>query len=157
MGAAEGRAFVGDFGAGQALSDEQHALLVPLIPAAEPGGRPRSTDMRRLLDGLFHLVRTGCRSRHLPPPPAFPPRRTVDGYTRGFADAGVREAIRHHLVTMPREQGGREPSPGAATVDTRSVRTTEKGAARRSLPSGQPKTGPGGCRQEGRGHEAARR
>ncbi len=71
---------VGDFGAGQALSDEQYALLVPLIPAAKPGGRPRTTDMRRLLDGLFYLVRTGCQWRHLPPPPAFPPWRTVYGY-----------------------------------------------------------------------------
>src|SRR4029079_2791568 len=71
-------------GAGQALSDEQYALLVPLIPPARPGGRPRTTDMRRLLDGLLYLVRTGCRWRRLPPPPAFPPWRTVHGYTRAF-------------------------------------------------------------------------
>ena len=56
MWTAQSRAFVGDFGAGQALSDEQYALLVPLIPPAEPGGRPRAADMRRLLDGLFYLV-----------------------------------------------------------------------------------------------------
>src|SRR3712207_7203895 len=30
-----------------------------------------TTDMRRLLDGLFYVVRTGCQWRHLPPPPAF--------------------------------------------------------------------------------------
>ena len=46
---------------------------------------------------------------------------------RAFADAGVWEGIRHHLVVMPRERDGREPSPSAAIVDTRSVRTTEKG------------------------------
>ena len=68
MWTAESRAFVGDFGAGQALSDEQYALLAPMIPPAKPGGRPRTTDMRRLLDGLFYLVRTGCQWRHLPPP-----------------------------------------------------------------------------------------
>src|SRR3954468_6188958 len=89
MWTAESRAYVGDFGAGQALSDEQYALLAPLIPPAKPGGRPRTTDMRRLLDGLFHLVRTGCQWRHPPPPPAFPPWRTVHGYMRAFADAGV--------------------------------------------------------------------
>src|SRR3954451_17167474 len=127
MWTAESRALVGDFGAGQALSDEQYALLVPLIPAAKPGGRPRTTDMRRLLDGLFYLVRTGCPLRHLPPPPAFPPWRTVYGYMRDFADAGVWESIRHHLVLMLREREGREPSPSAAIVDTRSVKTTEKG------------------------------
>ena len=72
MWTAESRAPVGDFGAGQALSDEQYALLVPLIPPAKPGGRPRTTDMRRLLDGLFYLVRTGCpwRLRRRPRPSA---------------------------------------------------------------------------------------
>jgi putative transposase len=114
MWTAENRAFVGDFGAGQALSDEQYALLAPLIPPAKPGGRPRTTDMRRLLDGLFYLVRTGCQWRHLPPPPIFPPWRTVYEYMRAFASAGVWEAIRHHLVVMLREREGREPSPSAA-------------------------------------------
>src|SRR3954464_4770585 len=130
MWTAENRALVGDFGAGQALSDEQYALLVPMIPPAKPGGRPRTTGMRRLLDGLFYLVRTGCRWRHPPPPPAFPPWRTIHGYVRDFASAGVREAIRHHLVLRPREQEGREPSPTAAIVDTQSVETTGKGAPR---------------------------
>src|SRR5689334_8207065 len=86
--------------------------------------------MRRLLDGLFYLVRTGCQWRHLPPPPAFPPWRTIYGYMRGFADAGVWESIRHHLVLMLREREGREPSPTAAIVDTQSVKTTERGGPR---------------------------
>src|SRR6476619_5292337 len=91
MWTVQSRAFVGDFGAGQALSDEQYALLVPLIPPAKPGGRPRTT------------------------------------YMRAFADAGVWESIRHHLVVMLREREGKEPSPSAVIVDTRSVKTTEKG------------------------------
>src|SRR3954451_2409199 len=126
MWTAETRALGGDFGAGQALSDEQYALLVPMIPPAKPGGRLRTTDMRRLLDGLFYLVRTGCQCRHLPTPPAFPPWRTIYGYMRAFASAGVWEAIRHHLVVMLRERDGREPSPTAAIVDTQSVKTAEK-------------------------------
>ena len=145
MWTAESRALVGDFGAGQALSDEQYRLLEPLIPPAKPGGRPRTTDMRRLLDGLFHLVRTGCQWRHLPPPPAFPPWRTVYGYMRAFAEAGVWESIRHHLVVMLRERDGKEPSPSAAIVDTRSVKTTEKGASRL------------GRGEEGQGPQAPRR
>ena len=130
MWTAEDRALVGDFGAGQALSDEQYRLLEPLIPPPKSGGRPRTTDMRRLLDGLFYLVRTGCQWRHLPPSPAFPPWRTIYGYMRDFASAGLRETIRHHLVVMLREQEGREPSPTAAIVDTQSVKTIESGGPR---------------------------
>ena len=141
MWTAESRAFVGDFGAGQALSEEQYALLEPLIPPAKPGGRPRTTDMRRLLDGLFYLVRTGCQWRHLPPPPAFPPWRTVYGYMRAFDGAGVGESIRHHLVVMLREREGREPSPTAAIVDTQSVKTTEKGGLAATTPPRRSRAG----------------
>jgi putative transposase len=158
MWTAESRALVGDFGAGQALSDEQYALLAPMIPPAKPGGRPRTTDMRRLLDGLFYLVRTGCQWRHLPPPPAFPPWRTIYGYMRDFASAGVWEAIRHHLVVMLREQEGREPSPTAAIVDTQSVKTTEKGgpAAEPALRPAEGWTGGTRPRRSGAGSATSR-
>jgi putative transposase len=126
----EDRALVGDFGAGQALSDEQYGLVEPLIPPAKSGGRPRTTDMRRLLDGLFYLLRTGCQWRHLPPPPAFPPWQTVCGYFRAFLRAGVWESMRHHLVALLREREGREASPTAAIIDTQSVKTTEQGGPR---------------------------
>jgi transposase len=124
------RALVGDFGSGQALTDDQFRLLEPLIPPAKPGGRPRTTDPRNLLDGLFYLVRTGCQWRHLPPPPAFPPWPTVYGYMRAFLRDGVWESIRHHLVVMLREGAGREASPTAAVIDTQSVKTTESGGPR---------------------------
>jgi putative transposase len=122
----EDRALAGDYGCGQALSDDQYRLLEPLIPPPKPGGRPRTTDMRRMLDGLFYVVRTGCQWRHLPPPPAFPPWRTVYGYFRDFIEVGVWESMRHHLLTMVREQSGRDPSPSVAIIDTQSVKTTEK-------------------------------
>ena len=138
----EDRALVGEFGCGQALSDDQYRLLVPLIPPPKPGGRPRTTDMRRMLDGLFYVVRTGCQWRHLPPPPAFPPWQTVYGYFRTFLEAGVWETIRHYLVMTLRESEGREASPTVAIIDTQSVKTTEKGAPRLR------------CRQEGQGPQA---
>ena len=83
----EDRALVGDFGSGQALSDDQYRRIKPFLPPAKPGGRPRTTDMRRLLDGLFYVVRTGCQWRHVPPPPAFPPWQTIYGYFRAFLTA----------------------------------------------------------------------
>ncbi|WP_282187137.1 IS5 family transposase [Azospirillum sp. TSA6c] len=94
------------------MSDDQYRLIEPLIPSAKPGGRPRSTDMRRLLDALFYMVRTGCQWRHLPPPPAFPPWPTVCRDFRAFLEAGVWDALRHHLVVMLRAGRPRSNSFG---------------------------------------------
>ncbi len=124
------RALVGASGSGKALTDDQFRVLEPLIPSAKPGGRPRTTDIRNLLDGLFYLVRTGCQWRHLPPPPDFPPWPTVYGYMRASLRDGVWESIRHHLMAMLREGAGREASPTAAVIDTQSVKTAESGGPR---------------------------
>src|SRR4028119_2525764 len=134
MWTGEDRVLVGDFRSGQALTDDQFRLLEPFIPPAKPGGRPRTAGVRRLLDGLFYLVRTGCQWRHLPPPPAFPPWPTVYRYFRAFLASGVWENLRHHLVLMLREGEGREVSPTAAIIDTQSVKTTEKGDRAAGMP-----------------------
>ena len=57
----EDHALAGDYGSGQRLTDDQWRLLQPLIPPTRPGGRPRTTDMRCLLDSVFYLLRTGCQ------------------------------------------------------------------------------------------------
>jgi hypothetical protein len=50
-------AFRRNFGYGQTLTDDQFRLLEPLIPPAKPGGRPRSTAIRNLLDVLSRAHR----------------------------------------------------------------------------------------------------
>jgi transposase len=42
------------------LTDAQWERLEPLIPAAKPGGRPRTMDMRAAMNAIFYLLRTGC-------------------------------------------------------------------------------------------------
>jgi putative transposase len=59
------------------LTDEQWALVEPLIPVY-PGGRPRKTPMREVVNAIFYVLRTGCPWRFLPKD--FPPKSTVWGY-----------------------------------------------------------------------------
>ncbi len=48
------------------LTDQEWARLSPLIPPAKEGGRPRTTDMRDVLNAIFYVDRTGCQWRALP-------------------------------------------------------------------------------------------
>jgi len=110
------------------LTDEQWAHLEPLIPPADPGGRPRKTDMRAAMNAIFFLLRTGCPWRYLPRG-TFPPRSTVYNIFRKFQREGVWEAIWVQLLFALREQAGREASPTAAVIDSQSLRSAEKGGA----------------------------
>src|ERR1700722_2603563 len=109
------------------LTDAQWAHLEPLIPPADPGGRPRKTDMRAAMNAIFYLLRTGCPWRYLPREP-FPPRSTVYNIFRKFQREGAWEAIWAELLFALREQAGREASPTAAIIDSQSLKSAEKGA-----------------------------
>ncbi len=60
------------------LTNEEWALLEPMVPPARPGGRPRSTDMREVINAIFYIGSTGCQWRAQPSD--FPPMMTVQGY-----------------------------------------------------------------------------
>ena len=42
------------------LTDQQWAIIEPLIPPAKDGGRPRTTDMREVVNTCLYILRTGC-------------------------------------------------------------------------------------------------
>ncbi len=111
------------------LTDAQWARLEPLIPPADPGGRPRKTDMRAAMNAIFYLLRTGCPWRYLPRG-TFPPRSTVYNIFRKFQREGVWDAIWAELLMALREQTGREASPTAAIIDSQSLKSAEKGGAK---------------------------
>jgi transposase len=109
------------------LTEAEWSRLEPLIPAAKPGGRPRTTDMRAAMNAILYLLRTGCPWRYLPHD-GFPPRSTVYNIFRGFQRDGVWEAIWAELHIELRLATGREASPSAAVLDSQSVKSAEKGA-----------------------------
>jgi putative transposase len=57
------------------LTDAEWALLAPLLPAAKPGGRPRSVEPREIVNASSSWLRGGVAWRALPHD--FPPCKTV--------------------------------------------------------------------------------
>jgi putative transposase len=91
-----------------------------------PGGRPRSVDLREILNALFYRERTGCAWEMLPHD--LPPAKTVYDYFNKWSADGTWERINASLVRQVRQAAGRDPEPSAAIIDSQSVKTTEKGA-----------------------------
>lgn len=107
------------------LSDDEWALVAPLIPPARHGGRQREVDVRQVLNGILYVLETGCPWRHLPKD--LPPRSTCHAYFQLWMWDGTLERLHHDLYGRTREQAGREASPTAAIVDSQSVRAAPKG------------------------------
>ena len=107
------------------MTDVELALTAPFIPPARRGGRPRTADMREVLNAILYIAASGCAWRLLPK--CFPPVSTVQRYFYAWRDAGLFEAINTVLVMNLREVEGREASPSAGVIDSQSVKTTESG------------------------------
>src|SRR5450432_3558988 len=103
------------------LTEEEWALLEPLIPPPQSGGRPRGTDMREAMNAILYILRTGCPWRYLPRG-GFPPRSTVYNIFRNFQRDGVWNAMWESLHMDLREDLGREASPTAAVIDSQSLK-----------------------------------
>ena len=107
------------------LTEDEWAVLEPLLPPASPFGRPRKWPLRRLVDAMFYLLRGGLPWRMLPP--GFPPMTTVQRYFYAWRDCGLWQRINGILLAGLRLAGGRNASPSAGVIDSQSVKTTESG------------------------------
>src|SRR4051812_41579926 len=96
------------------MTDREWAIIAPLLPPARSGGRPRTVDLRAVVDAILFIASSGCQWRMLPKD--FPPRSTVQGYFYAWRDSRLWETINQRLVMSARELEGREASPTAGVI-----------------------------------------
>lgn len=97
------------------LTDDEWALVKPLIPPAKRGGNKRVEVEREIVNGLMYILSTGCQWASLPRD--LPARSTVNDYFRRWDEDGTLARIHHALYVKCRELAEREASPTAAIID----------------------------------------
>ena len=112
------------------LSDARWKLLEPTLSAwrAERRGngldfgRPPEHDLRRIMEAILYVDRTGIPWRYLPHD--FPPWETTYGYFARWQKDGVFESLNGVLRRLVREREGRDAEPSACVLDAQSVKTS---------------------------------
>ena len=121
------------------LTDAQWALVQAAMPLATNGrtGRPRTYPLREVWNAIFYLTRNGCSWRALPHD--FPPWDVVWDHFRRWRKNGTLEQVHAALRTEVRAWAGKDAEASVAIIDSQSVKTTEKGGPKASMPARRPR------------------
>ncbi|TBR56889.1 hypothetical protein B4U84_25910 [Westiellopsis prolifica IICB1] len=98
------------------LTDQEWEQLQPLIPSAKTGGRPRTVDMREIVNAILYIQHSGCSWRMLPHD--FPPWPTVYNYFQTWRRLGVWKKMNQVLRSRLPGKTEQEENPPADTLDS---------------------------------------
>jgi len=115
------------------LTDQQWEIISELIPRprkSRKGGRPRSVDMREVVNTILYQCRSGCQWDMLPHD--LLAKSTVYDYFAKWRDDGTLRTINDRLVGAIRmlEAPSEEMEPSAGSIDSQSVKTSERSGSR---------------------------
>lgn len=106
------------------LSDLEWEMVQPLLPQSKNRGRKRETDQREIVNAILYLLNEGCKWRSLPHD--FPHWSTVRTYFDRWRRKKVWYRLNHVFREKLRVKEGTKSKPSAASIDSQSVKTTEK-------------------------------
>ena len=115
-------------GYASSLTDQEWALLEPLLPGPSFTGRKRIHSQRVLIDAMLYVLKTGCAWRLLPL--NLPRWTTVYAQYRRWRVRGVLKHVHDVLREPVRIAAGRAVQPTAGIIDSQSAKTTEAGGPR---------------------------
>ena len=106
------------------LSDSEWQIIQPLLPPPKVRGRKREINQREVLNAIFYQIHNGCIWSDLPKD--LPAWQTVYKYFRRWQRKGIWQKIHDQLRREVRQSVGKQPQASAASLDSQSVKTTEK-------------------------------
>ena len=101
--------------------------LSEYFPAYEGYCRPRKYSNRSIIKGIRYVERTGCQWRYLPQ--EYPSWKTVYYYHRQWRIEDRWQEIMTDFQEELREKAGKKATPSVAIIDSRSVKTAQKGGS----------------------------
>jgi putative transposase len=107
------------------ITDSQWDYIKELIPAAKRGGRPRSLDMRQVINAILYVTASGIQWRMLPK--EYPKWKSVYHYFRLWRKEGIWKRIHDTLRARERQRNGRHKHATAGSLDSQSVKRSAIG------------------------------
>lgn len=121
------------------VNDDEWPFAAPYLTLMDPAAPQREYDLRKVFNGVRWLVRTGASWRMMPYD--LPPGSAIYQQMQRWLNAGVFEAMAHDLRILLRLAKGRNSTPSAAILDSRTLQSTPESGARAGYDGAKRKRG----------------